>query len=202
LTRPVPARGAISPGHPRDVEVADKLADEVACLANTPGGGALLVGVADDGTVIGAVSDRDWLRQRIHQCVDVAPAVDDVRLPGGQRILILLVAEAREPVENTNGVLRWRVGAGCAPVDRSEWWADRFRRANTDPLTGATDRTLADLAPDALPAVNRLLRGSGETASRLHSLRPRELFSRLGVLLPNGRLTRPGCTCSRRPRLR
>lgn len=184
--------GAIRPGRPRDVAVADKLADEVACLANTPGGGALVVGVADDGTLIGAASDRDWLRQRIHQRVDVAPAVDERHLPGGVRLLTILVAEAREPVGNTSGNLRWRVGATCAPVDRSEWWADRFRRAQTDPLTRATDRTLADLANDAVPAIGRLLRGAGEEANHLRSLPPRELFTRLGVLLPDGHLTAAG----------
>jgi ATP-dependent DNA helicase RecG len=34
-------------------------------MANTPGGGALVVGVADDGTVLGTELDADWLRHRI-----------------------------------------------------------------------------------------------------------------------------------------
>lgn len=185
-------RGTVLPGQPRDVRVADTLADEVACLANTPGGGALVVGVADDGTVIGAASDRDWLRQRIHQRVDVAPAVDELVLSGGQRLLTVLVAEAREPVENLARSLRWRVGAACVPVDRSEWWADRLRRANSDPLAAATERTLDDLAPDAVSAISRLLRGSGDIAAEMRSLSERELFTRLGVLLPDGHLTAAG----------
>ena len=184
--------GSVLPGQARDVQVADKLADEVACLANTPGGGALIVGVADDGTVIGAASDRDWLRHRIHQRVEVAPAIEEIPLSGNHRVLVVLVAEAREPVENTNGALRWRVGATCSQVDRSEWWADRFRKANTDPLSRATDRTLADLASDAMPAISRLLRGSGEAAQEMRFLRARELFTRLGVLLPDGHLTAAG----------
>ena len=184
--------GSVLPGQARDIHVADKLADEVACLANTPGGGALVVGVADDGTVIGAVSDRDWLRHRIHQRVEVAPAIEEIVLSGTRRVLVVFVAEAREPVENTDGALRWRVGATCSPVDRSEWWADRFRRANTDPLSRATDRTLADLASDAMPAISRLLRGSGEAAQEMRFLQARELFTRLGVLLPDGHLTAAG----------
>jgi ATP-dependent DNA helicase RecG len=114
--------------------VATQLADEVACLANTPSGGALIVGVADDGTAIGAASDRDWLRQRIHERVDIAPAVEERWLPDQTRLLVLLVAAAREPVENVAGNLRWRVGARCAPVDRSEWWQERLRRQGADPL--------------------------------------------------------------------
>ena len=183
--------GTLLPGRPRDHQVADKIADEVACLANTPGGGALIVGVADDGAIIGAASDRDWLRQRIHQRVDVAPAIDEV-VVGGRRVLTVLVAEAREPVENSAGTLRWRVGTACVPVDRSEWWAERLRRANADPLAAVTDRTLSDLASDAVPAIGRLLRGSGETAIELRSLPPRELFTRLGVLMPDGHLTAAG----------
>src|SRR5262249_34748934 len=159
--------GVVLPGQPRSEAVASQLADEVACLANTPGGGALVIGVADDGTVIGAASDRDWLRQRIHERVEVAPAMEEVTLADGQRLLVLLVAESREPVENIAGQLRWRVGTTCAPVDRSEWWADRLRRANVDPLAARTQRTPEDLAPGALVAVRRLLRGSSGAAAEL-----------------------------------
>ncbi|HYO18068.1 MAG TPA: transcriptional regulator, partial [Dermatophilaceae bacterium] len=37
--------GILVRGQPRSDAVASQLADEVACLANTPGGGALIVGV-------------------------------------------------------------------------------------------------------------------------------------------------------------
>ncbi|GLY28479.1 RNA-binding domain-containing protein [Kineosporia sp. NBRC 101731] len=93
--------GIVLPGQPRSEAVASQLADEVACLANTPGGGALVVGVADDGRTIGAVSERDWLRHRIHERVDLAPAVEERLLPDGTRLLVILVAESREPAENT-----------------------------------------------------------------------------------------------------
>ena len=33
------------PGRPENPDAATKLADEVACMANSPGGGALIVGV-------------------------------------------------------------------------------------------------------------------------------------------------------------
>lgn len=191
--------GMVLAGQPRSEAVAAQLADEVACLANTPGGGALIVGVADDGTVIGAASDRDWLRQRIHERVDVAPAVEERLLADGSRLLVLLVASSREPVEDTGGRLRWRVGARCAPLDRSEWWAQRLARAGGDPLAAPTDRTVQDLDPAALAALRRLLRGgtgSGPAAAgggqELAGLATRELLTRLGVLLPDGHLTAAG----------
>ena len=47
------ARGTVSPGRTTSEEAARRLAEEMACMANTPGGGALIVGVADDGARIG-----------------------------------------------------------------------------------------------------------------------------------------------------
>jgi ATP-dependent DNA helicase RecG len=182
--------GVVLPGQPRSEAVASQLADEVACLANSPGGGALVVGVADNGTLIGATSDRDWLRHRIHERVDLAPAVDERLLPDGTRLLIVLVAESREPVENTSDQLRWRVGTHCKPVDRSEWWAERLRRQGTDPLAAETSRTLADISPGAPGALRRMHSGGPNSGAPDQSLR--EQFTRLGVLLPNGRLTAAG----------
>lgn len=184
--------GVVLPGSPRNQAVAEQIANEVACLANTAGGGALVVGVADDGTPIGAETDRDWLRQRVHERVDIAPAIEERRLPDGTRVLIVLVAEAREPVEDTSGQLRWRVGKRCAEVDRSEWWAERLRRLGSDPLNAVTDQRLADLPPTALAAVRRLLRTASADAGSLRELPDRELLTRLGVLLPDGFLTAAG----------
>lgn len=49
---------------------AVQMADEVACFANTPRGGAIILGVEDgSGQIIGTLLDRDWLRQRIYQLV-------------------------------------------------------------------------------------------------------------------------------------
>ncbi len=183
--------GVILPGQPRSEAVATQLADEVACLANTPGGGALIVGVADNGAVIGAATDRDWLRQRIHERVDIAPAVEERYLSDGTRLLVVLVAAAREPVENVAGNLRWRVGARCAPVDRSEWWQERLRRQGADPLAARTERTAEDVSADAFAALRRLVRGGG-SGGELLDLSQRDLLTRVGVLLPDGHMTAAG----------
>ncbi|MBT0772948.1 putative DNA binding domain-containing protein [Kineosporia sp. J2-2] len=182
--------GVVVPGQPRSEAVASQLADEVACLANTPGGGALVVGIADDGRLIGAASERDWLRHRIHERVDLAPAVDERWLPDGTRLLAIMVAESREPAENTKDQLRWRVGTSCAPVDRSEWWAERLRRQGSDPLAAETSRTVSAVSQGAMAATRRLLRGVGKNDQHDHS--DREYLTRLGVLLPSGRLTAAG----------
>ena len=51
--------GAILPGATTNEVAVEKLAGEVACMSNTPGGGALILGVADDGTVIGTDLDQE-----------------------------------------------------------------------------------------------------------------------------------------------
>lgn len=112
----------IEPGKPENPEAADKLADEVACMANTPGGGALIVGIEDKtGRIIGTELDIDWLRQGIFTRIDVEPDVVAKRVLG-QRVLAIYVAAVAEPVEDTSDRLRWRVGDSCRPVDRAEWW--------------------------------------------------------------------------------
>lgn len=182
--------GAIEQGEPRSRPVAAALADEVACMANSPGGGALIIGVADDGTRVPAAAERDWLRHRIYELIDVAPAIEERHLADGTRVLLLFVAEAREPVENTAGRLRWRVGHHCTPVDRSEWWAARARRQGADPLVVRSPHTLQDVTSAALAALRSML-GSTSVADQPR-VSNRELLTRLGVLLPDGHLTAAG----------
>ena len=57
--------GSVLPGQRENEEAASYLAGEMACMANTPGGGAIIVGVADDGSRVGTELDGDWLRHRI-----------------------------------------------------------------------------------------------------------------------------------------
>ena len=80
------------------------MTDEVACFANTPGGGALILGVEDSqGTVLGTELDIEWLRQRIDEAVQVAPDIVEHHLGGAQglRVLVLYVPQAKEPVYDT-----------------------------------------------------------------------------------------------------
>lgn len=173
--------GTIEPGEPINNEAATRLADEVACMANTPGGGALIVGVADDGEVIGTQLDIDWLRQRIDSAVHVAPDIvaQDV---SGLRVLVIYVAEAMEPVPNTSNALRWRVGDSCQPVDRAEWWESMARRSQFDPMAQKSRMTPADVSPAAL----RLTRNwVGETDSSTAE----EFLRRIGALRSDGHLT-------------
>lgn len=175
----------IEPGKPENPEAADKLADEVACMANTPGGGALIVGIEDKtGRIIGTELDIDWLRQGIFTRIDVAPDVVPKRVLG-QRVLAIYVAAAAEPVEDTSDRLRWRVGDSCRPVDRGEWWEYQRAQAGFDPMAQVTTATLGDARPAALTLARKWDPAFAE-------LTDEELLRGIGALDAEGFLSQAG----------
>jgi len=141
--------GVLLPGQAENLAAATQLADEAACLANTPGGGALIVGVEDKtGDLLGTALDPEWLRHRIYERVDIAPVVE-ARHVEGVRLLVLYVVAAPDPIEDTSGRIRWRVGSHCTPVDRSEWWQHRQGQVGYDSMAVATGRTSVEASPGA-----------------------------------------------------
>lgn len=191
-------RGTLTVGTPHNEEAARHLANEVACMANTPGGGAIVVGVEDrSGRLLGAALDAEWFRHRVYEHVGVAPGVKE-RVVQGIRLLVLYIAQAREPVEDVSGRIRWRTGGHCTPVDRAEWWLSRQRDAGYDQMAAATQRTESDVAPGAVVAAGRYLaswgkeRGTDADGTDTGGQSPRELLTTLGVLDPEGRLSAAG----------
>ena len=173
------------PAKTRNAEAASKLADEVACFANTPGGGALILGVEDShGTVLGTELDTEWLRQRIDEAVQVAPDIVEHHLGGAQglRVLVLYVPQAKEPVYDTGNKLRWRVGDHCKPVDRSLWWEHRENMREYDEMAQSTRYTPEDIPRSTMNYVRALL--GADTA-----LTDREVLQRLGALRSDGKLS-------------
>lgn len=190
--------GTLTVGDPHNEEAARHLANEVACMANTPGGGAIVVGVEDrNGRLLGAALDAEWLRHRVYEHVGVAPGVKE-RVVQGIRLLTLYIAQAREPVEDVSGRIRWRTGGHCTPVDRAEWWLSRQRDAGYDQMAAATQRTESDVASGAVVAARRYLtswakeRGTDPDGNGTGGQSPRELLTTLGVLDPEGRLSAAG----------
>lgn len=183
--------GSLLPGERQNQAAASYLAREVCCFANTPGGGALILGV-EDGTwaLLGTELDTSWLRRRIYELADIAPVVG-ARQVSGARVLVVTVAESPEPVEDGDGKIRWRVDDTCKPVDRSEWWLRRQARAGADLMAAVTGRRSDAVAQGSLVAARRYLSEDGEVD--LASVRPDSaLLRRLGVLTPNDHLTQAG----------
>lgn len=175
----------IEPGETQNNTAATQLADEVACMANSPGGGALILGVEDrTGIVIGTELAVDWLRQAIYSRIDVAPDIVEKHVEG-QRVLAIFVAAAPEPVEDTSGRLRWRVGDSCRPIDRSEWWQYQRSLHSYDPMAQSSN-----LRVDAVrqPALAYARQQDPAFAERT----PEELLRSLGAIDALGKLSQAG----------
>ena len=64
--------GALLPGHEQNESAAKGLLEAAACMANTPGGGALVVGVSNSGDLIGTKLDPSRRALRGGGCAHVA----------------------------------------------------------------------------------------------------------------------------------
>lgn len=185
--------GRVRPGSPENGEAARKLAGEAACMSNTPGGGALIVGVANDGALIGADLDGEWLRQRIYEItrrlltVDVSEAI--VR---SVRLLVVISPSAVEPVR-INDRIHWRVNDKCVEVDAATWHARRMHTLNYDWSGDGSARPAADVRPQALAVARDFLLDSGEPgAEELAKSPDAQLLRRLNVVTGDGMLTNAG----------
>lgn len=185
--------GAIQPGTPQNDAAARYLAGEMACLANTPRGGALILGVADDGTRIGTELDADWLRHRIYELTKHRLTVDvrEVDLDG-TRLLVLTTQEAIEPVRH-DGKIKWRVDDNCVEVDPTTWHAGKLQRSGVDWSTQPSGHTLADVNPVAVEIARRYLRAAGDqVAKELAAATDEDLLRRLNVVAGDDILTNAG----------
>ncbi len=181
------------PGAEKNERAAAYLAGEMACMANTAGGGAIILGIADDGQRIGTVLDAQWLRGRIFELtrreltVDVREAVLD-----GCRILVLATHEAIAPVRY-KGRIRWRVDDSCVEVDASTWHSGRLHRTGFDWSGQPSGHTLEDVRPVAVELASRYLRSrAGPSDLELAEAAPPDLIRRLNLVDGEGRLSNAG----------
>lgn len=185
--------GAVGPSQPRNELAAKQLAAAAACMANTPGGGALIVGVSNTGELIGTDLDTEWLRHRIWKHAGGALTVDATpRQVSGTRLLIIRSPQAVEPIR-VDGRIRWRVGTNCVEVDASTWHAKRMAVLNYDWSADESNVPVSAVRPAALAIARDLLRDSNEEhATELAGESDVNLLRRLNVLTAEGRLTNAG----------
>ncbi len=169
------------------------LAEEMACMANTPGGGALIVGIANDGARIGTQLDAEWLRHRIYELterkltINVREAILDEC-----RILVLTAHEAVEPIRY-GGRIRWRVNANCVEVDASTWHTRKLYNTGFDWSEQPSGHAIDDLSPIATEVARRYLRQRGSPIDiELAEASVADLMRRLNLIDSNGRLTNAG----------
>ena len=186
--------GTVSLGGATNERAADHLAAEMACMANTPGGGAVIVGIADDGARIGTRLDADWVRHRIWELTShqLTVEVREANLEGC-RLLILTCIEALAPVRY-RGNLRWRVGANCVEVDPVVWQSRMLERVGFDWSDQPSGQTLDDVSPAAIEVARRYLReaNGGESDTGLAHATDADLLRRLNLVKGSRDLTNAG----------
>ena len=185
--------GKVLPGSDRNDPAARYLTGEMSCMANSPGGGAIILGVADDGTRIGTGLDGEWLRHRIWQLTDgkLTIAVREGDL-GGARILVLTTHEAIEPIR-FEGKIKWRVNDNCVEVDPTSWHSGKLTRSGIDWSAQPSGHMLEDASPVAAAIARRYLQAAGDESSLdLAAASDPDMLRRLGLATGDGRLTNAG----------
>ena len=191
------ANGSLRPAAETNEQAADHLAGEMACMANTPGGGAVIVGIADDGQKIGTKLNADWLRHRIWELTAGNLTVSArVATISGCRVLVLGSVEALNPVAY-RGRVRWRVGTNCVDVDPIAWQSRTMLRRGYDWSDQPSGHTLADVSPLACEVARTYLLRSDPRPTRnedggLAHVGDAELLRRLNLTVEGERLTNAG----------
>lgn len=182
--------GAVLPGQAESEVGAKALAGEAACMANTPGGGALIVGVADDGTLLGTDLDTEWLRHRIYQLTERRLTVNvQAATVLGVRLLVVLAPSAIEPIRWNNRI-RWRVDDHCVEVDATTWHSNQRLRQHFDWSAQPSRLSESEAREVAIALVRQLLSDSGERgAAELAQAPTGELLRRLNAVTGDGMLT-------------
>lgn len=170
----------------------DKLAETAACLANG-GGGILLLGVEDDGTITGARPRHgdltDPLRvQAVISNKTVPPVTASVEVvePDGGSVIVVRVPEGMTVVGTSKGLyVRRGLGGdgkpGCLPFLAHEMLADRIDRGEVDyALVAEPSATFDDLDPLEFDRMRRL--AALTAGGVLSSLGNHELGRALGVI--------------------
>lgn len=185
--------GTIAPSQPRNDDAAKHLAAEAACMSNSDGGGALVVGAADDGTLIGTDLDPEWLRSRIYQLTESRLTVDvNPVMIERTRLLVVRAPQAVEAVRY-RGKITWRVGDTCREVDQNTWMARRMSRERYDWSAQDSGMPVEKARPQALALAREHLLASGDTRSEdLAQASDAELLRRLDVVTSAGSLTYAG----------
>ena len=186
--------GTVARGEATNEAAADHLAEEMACMANTPGGGAVIVGVSDDGARIGTLLGADWLRHRIWELTgrQLTVAVREASFEGC-RLLILTCIEALSPVRY-RGKVRWRVGTNCVEVDPVVWQSRMLERVGFDWSDQPSGHTLADLNPAAIETAREYLREANgpESDTSLAHATDGDLLRRMNLVKDTRDLTNAG----------
>jgi len=145
-------KGSLSQGLSQDNSAARKLAAEVAAMANTRGGGALLIGVDDKtGTVIGCTLDAAWLERKIFELLggQVAVHVAALGYEAGDfktQLLAIEVQFSHQPIE-FDGKVQERKNERKVTRTPTEALQGRYAALGVDPSAQLTTTPVEEVSP-------------------------------------------------------
>jgi ATP-dependent DNA helicase RecG len=181
---------------PSDDDPFRDLAEAAVCFANG-NGGAVVVGVDDKkagpDAFVGTTLAAEAVKLRIHQLTDPPLLVHvESRTHRGVSLLLILVPQSADIHSDRKGRAVRRVGTDCLAMTPSEQLRLREERQGLDWTSRASERPLEDLAPAALAGARQSLATLTDARQKLSRLRDRDLLAALGVLSPDGVLSRAG----------
>lgn len=144
-------------------------------------------GVPNDGELVGATTDAEWLRHRIYELTQRMPTVDisEVEIRG-RRLLILLVPAAVEPIR-VDGKIQRRVDDHCVEIDAATWHSRRMRTLNYDWSAEPTTVPASEVRPGALVVARDFLANSGDSgAEELSRASDADMMRRLNAVTGEG----------------
>lgn len=176
--------GSIRPGSKRNEKAAEQLAEAAACMANSPGGGTLIVGVEDKtGQVIGADTDPQWLRSRIYDLTGRKLTVDIQTVEvNGILLLVIDAPQALEPVP-FRGKYQHRVDARCVPATPTQLLGGLFADLAADPSHQPSNTPIGAVPPAAELTLRTQLTDHDPDKAQLPL---GDLLGRLGLLSGSG----------------
>ncbi len=176
--------GSILSGYRQNERAAKQLAEAAACMANTQGGGTLIVGVDDKtGQIIGADTDPHWLRSRIYDLTNRKLAVDirTVKIKG-KRLMVIDAPQALEPVP-CRGTYQHRVDARCVPVTATQLLGGLFADLAMDTSNQPSGTPVSSVSMTAELALRTQLLTYDPGKAELPL---RDLLGRLGLVTGDG----------------
>ncbi|PRQ10376.1 hypothetical protein C1Y63_11805 [Corynebacterium sp. 13CS0277] len=174
----------IAAGNPRNALARAEVIDAATAVANTPGGGVIIVGAtAGTGQIIGTCLDADFLVRGLERARMAATAT--VHHACGQRLVALTIVPSRLPLANSRGLVTWRVTGEETTTDRFTWWQAHADAAQCDPMAASSSARLSDAREEAV-ALARGLR------PRLSKLSPQLFVRHIGALHADGMLSEAG----------
>lgn len=176
--------GSVLPGPRQNEEAAQQLAEAAACMANSPGGGTLVVGIDDKtGEIIGAETDPQWLRSRIYDLTERQLTVDVQTVEMSSRLLLVVeVPQAVQPVAYKRDY-KHRVDARCVPVTLTELMGGLFTNLAADPSHQPSQTPVSEITATAEQALRDQLSKIDPEKARLSR---RDLLGRLGLIAGDG----------------